>query len=232
MGEAIAGYTWYLVGVVALFFIPYLKRLVYFPYLYFHELGHSLMAMLLRLRRQRMQFTVQDGSGKVTAMFNHRNKLVAFLFGGIGYVFPVIVVYLGVLAVQKDYTDAFFIGLIVSLVYGAFNTRSFIGWVIVTVGVGLFGRLIYLGEWHGETTKLITVMTVWVVGIGCINTIRTLVMNYKYAERAENGDASLLSRMVGMPVGLWVTVFVAVNIYSIFLLYWLVVGKAVEGLWV
>lgn len=222
---------WILVVVAVLFYVPYVKRVVYFPYLYFHEFGHSFMALLLRVRRKRMTFKLHEGSGQVIVSWNTRNKIKVLLIGAIGYIFPVIVVYAGIWLHQHEKSHWFVIGLMLSLVYGVLNTGSFIGWVLISTGAMLGGWLYFTGQWTQDLAQVITVVTVTVLVMGCLDTIVTLVGNYQRVQREDNGDSSLLSKEIGLPVGVWMGFFVLINVYSGVLLYWMWRGTELAGIW-
>lgn len=227
-------FKWMMViGVIllgVLFQVPYAKRVVYFPYLYAHEFGHSVMALLTRVSRQRMEFNLDNGSGQVRVRWNPRSKLKILLIGSIGYIFPVIVVYMGVLSLQKGWENAYCIGLMIMLIYGALNTRSFVGWILVTAGVAAGGYTVYNGDWSSELAIWVITVTIWIVSMGCIETLRRLVVNYRALEPEENGDAYLLSNMIGLPLVMWVMFFVAVNAFITVILWWHVRGLPVQDM--
>ena len=222
---------WLVIGLAVLFFVPYVRRVVYFPYLYFHEFGHSIMALVVRVKRKRMSFKVHEGSGNVMVSWNPRHKVRILLVGAIGYIFPVLVVCAGIVSIQNGKVTWFMVGLLVSLIYGVWNTKTFVGWVLIAVALAMGGRMYYEGQLTEELSLVIVEAVVWVVALGCLRTILTLVRNYRRVAREDNGDASLLSRSIGLPVGVWVAFFVVVNAYTTCLLYWMVTTTEITGFW-
>lgn len=222
---------WVVIGLALLFFVPYVRRVVYFPYLYFHEFGHSIMAMLLRVKRKRMSFNVQEGSGNVMVSWNPRHKVRILLVGSIGYIFPVLVVMAGILAIQYEKVEWFMLGLLLSLIYGVWNTRTFAGWVIIAVALAIGWRMYQSGELTEDIAIVIAESLVWLLVMGCLRTIITLVNNYRKVEKENNGDASLLSREIGFPVVVWVGFFILVNVYTVFLVYWRITNTKIISFW-
>lgn len=216
---------WALLVLVVVFYIPYIKRVVYFPYLFFHEFGHSFMAFILRVHREKMRFNLHDGSGDVIIHYQKGSKVKLFLIGVIGYIFPVLVVYGGVWTIQNEMTGIFFIALMVMIVYGVINTRSIVGWVIISAGAYVGGKMLYEGSLSVDATHALTYYLVWLIGVGCFVTITRLIRTYIQMEPEENGDAYLLSREFYLPVIVWVVFFVMVNMHAVYKLIGLILGK-------
>lgn len=214
-----------MIMLIVLFFVPFVKRVIYFPYLYYHEFGHSFMAFILRLRRDKMKFRVQDGSGEVSVYWNHRNKLFTLLVIGIGYIFPVLFVYGGIWSIQEGKTGLFFLLMVLTVVYGVFNTGSFIGWGILAFCGYVIGTLVYSGQMTSALSYGIVYYAVWIVGLGCAVTAYRLIVNYMYLPKEDNGDASTLNRELYLPVWFWTMIFLIANLMAIYKLYGFMSGK-------
>lgn len=224
--------NWVLLGILILFVLPYVKRIVYFPYLYLHEFGHKFMAVLLRVKSSRMVFSLSDGSGSVDVTWNTRNKIKVFFIGVIGYAFPVIMVYMGVWTLQNGYSHYFLIGLMIIIMYGIVNTKSFVGFTVILL-LSIGGLWLYnILDWTKEMLDMVTMISVWILMIGCVVTGKVLINNFRVAGRNSNADASVLQNHTRIPDVLWITLFVVLNLYTALLVFWLLNDVKLDGLWI